>query len=283
MKIGVCGLGLGYCLSHYLAALGHDVVGVDINPDTFTKSNPRVDEEMAKFIEQNHTDESSLKFTTDHGAFADRDYIIIFVATPLVNRRLSMEHVLGAVRTCVSINPKATYLIFSTLPVGGMATIHAKFSSIRVFYTPPMVRQEHFLSTFTNPPGNLQAIGFKGQPPEDVITLYHEWLDDGVKIICCSERVVEVAKLVLNMMLSIKIVSANVVASWLEDENVAAEVCRIVNLDPRIGIGYFTPGGPAAGRCFPRDLIELEQASQGSELATFLKTVNKLNKTEELL
>ena len=284
MKIGVCGLGLGYCLSHYLTTFGYDVVGVDINPDTFTKPNPKVDEEMKKFIEDNFTHHySSLKFTTKHNSFADRDYIIIFVATPIMNKRLSMKHVLAALKTCVEVNQKATYLIFSTLPVGGMAIIHAKFPNIRVFYTPPMVRQGHFLSTFRNPPGRLQAIGFKDQPPEDVILLYSRWLAEGVRIIPHSERVVELAKLLLNMMLSIKIVSANAVASWLKDENIAKEACKIVNLDPRIGVGYFTPGGRAAGPCFPRDLTELEEVSKGSDLQILLKTVNKLNKTEELL
>jgi len=284
VKIGVCGLGLGYCLSHYLASLGHDIIGVDVNSKTFTDPNPKFDDEMKQFAEQNFDRYSTrIIFTNNHAILGDRDYIIIFVATPLINRRLSMKFVLSALETCVRNNPKATYLIFSTMPVGGMETIHNAFPKIRTFYTPPMVRAGHFLSTFKSPPGRIQPIGFKDAFPSDVIDLYRQWLEPNILIIPSSERSVEVAKLATNMMLSIKIVSANAIASWLKDEKLAKQVCNIVNSDPRVGIGYFTPGGPAAGPCFPRDVTELVEASKGTDLEKLLKVINELNKTNELV
>jgi len=239
---------------------------------------------MKKFEEQ-YFDRycTRITFTNNHAMLEDRDYIIIFVATPLINRRLSMKFVLSALETCVRNNPKATYLIFSTMPVGGMETIHNAFPKIRAFYTPPMVKAGHFLSTFKSPPGGIQPIGFKDATPTDVTDLYRIWLEPHVLITPSSERIVEVAKLAINMMLSIKIVSANAIASWLKDEKLAKQVCNIVNTDPRVGIEYFTPGGPAAGPCFPRDLTELEQASKGTDLEKLLKIINELNKTDELL
>jgi len=238
---------------------------------------------MQKFVEDNLDRYSTrITFTNNHAILGDRDYIIIFVATPLINRRLSMKIVLSALETCIENNPKATYLIFSTMPVGGMETIHKHFPKIRTFYTPPMVRAGHFLSTFKSPPGRIQPIGFKDDEfPSDVVDLYRQWLEPNAHIITSSERSVEIAKLCTNMMLSIKIVSANAIASWLQDEKLAKQVCMIVNLDPRVGIGYFTPGGAAAGPCFPRDLTELEEASKGTGLEKLLKIINELNKTDE--
>jgi len=282
--IGICGLGLGYSLTHYLAFLGYDVIGVDVNRDTFTKDNPKVDKQMRKFIVENYSAfDSHIFFSTKHADLAKCKYILIFVATPLEKRRLSMKYVLSALESTFLQNPSATYLILSTLPIGGMEIIHKTYPQMRVYYTPPMVRAQEFLQTFKKPNTGWQLIGFEDEPPIDVVALYSKWLSSDIEIIPRSERIVEVAKLATNLVLSLKIVCANAIQSWLQNQHIAEEACRIINMDPRVGVGYFKPGGPAAGPCFPRDLTELQEVSKGTDLEKLLKIINELNKTDELV
>ena len=178
----------------------------------------------------------------------------------------------------------------STLPVGEMRHIHDIFSDIRLFYCPPMVRQGNFLSTFTNPPSGQQLIGynhksdFDSDVNSDIIDLYKFWLNKEVAYInVVPENVAEIAKLCINMMLSTKIIIANSIAKWVDNKLNADLICQIVNHDPRIGTGYFTPGGPAAGRCLPRDIIELENAAADTDLSKLLKVLNEINKTGDLI
>jgi UDPglucose 6-dehydrogenase len=78
----------------------------------------------------------------------------------------------------------------------------------------------------------------------------------------------EIAKLAINVYLSVKIGFANTVARVCEeipgaDANL---VCRAIGHDSRIGSKFISPGGPPGGPCLPRDLRAF--ATLGSESAT---------------
>lgn len=287
-KLAVVGLGLGFHLSWYLASKGHEVHGVDVREEAFV--NRTVDPRLDNAWKGQGTPPPvhlSPAFSTDFANVAGCSFIFIFVSTPFDREaeRLSIRNVLDAIASASAVNPDATYLVLSTLPVGGMARIRERFPTLRMFYCPPMVKKADFLSTFVNPPSGWQLIGTDDTDhfPLDVLELYLSLLDDGVERLVRPDCVVEAAKLCTNLLLSTKVILANAIAEWLGDPEVAREVCAIVEKDPRVGKGYMTPGGPAAGPCFPRDLIELESASGGADLAEILAVLNRVNRTRELV
>ena len=299
MKLAVVGLGLGFHLSWYLALKGHDVHGVDLREEAFVGRT--VDPRLDNVWKEQGTPPPvhiSPAFSTHFEYIAGCEYVFIFVSTPFdrETERLSIRNVLDAIASASAANPSATYLILSTLPVGGMAEVRARFPDLRMFYCPPMVKKADFLATFKNPPSGWQLIGRTGADifPHDVMDLYVGLLDDPVRILVHEDRVVEAAKLCTNLLLATKIILANAIGEWLGDPEVAREVCAIVEKDPRVGKGYLAPGGPAAGPCFPRDLIELESASrsplpglpstEGSvSLFKILAVLNRVNHTWELI
>jgi UDPglucose 6-dehydrogenase len=277
-KIGVVGLGLGYGLSMYLASLGHDVVGIDIDSRAYRR--PRVDERTERWLDSvDWKGKSTPKFSTDFRRLRDSDYIAVFVSTPLVEGRLDIRNVLASLTESTKWNSRATYLIVSTLPIGAMKTIRGHFD-VRVFYTPPMVRKDDFLNTFRHPPSNWQLIGHNGiDDCEDVCELFRQWQSQVPQFVVHEDTAIA-AKLCTNLMLSTKIVMANAIESWIGAY--AKQVCEIVSSDPRIGKGYFAPGLPASGPCFPRDLTELEAVSEGP-IKRIIQTLNEANHTNELV
>lgn len=275
-KIGIVGLGLGYSLAYYLASRNHDVIGVDIDPKAI--SEPRLDSEMGLWLQTYEGVKPML--TTEFAKMYDRDFIFIFVSTPLENRRLSVRNVLSAVHDCHMVNRKAEYAVLSTLPIGGMERIHQEFSKIeKISYSPPMIKKHLFLSTFVTPPSGWQLFG--GRPSETLREIFSDAQDKEVAQIVVSNPVAEAAKLCTNLMLATKVIVANSIGEWLGDE-VGHAVCDIIGRDPRVGEGYFQPGGRAAGPCLPRDLAELEAVATNG-FHSLVAELNILNGTREIL
>jgi UDPglucose 6-dehydrogenase len=271
MRLGVVGLGLGYGFSKYLAHNGNNVIGVDIDKGAF--ENPRLDGSTAGWIQSHPSD---VEFTTEFERLEDREIIFIFVSTPLEDGRLSIRNVLAALSYCWEINKKAEYAVMSTLPIGAMKTIHGHFPEMKVLYCPPMIKKADFIYTFIFPPSGWQLFG--GEPSGKFLALF-TGLQRHTSVLVVKESVAEAAKLCTNLMLATKVIVANAIGEWLPEDGKA--VCAIVNQDPRVGQGYFTPGGPASGPCLPRDLQELEAVSEGS-LQEIVKTLNTVNHTDEL-
>jgi UDPglucose 6-dehydrogenase len=273
-KVGIVGLGLGFSFAHYLSHLGHTVVGVDIDPRVI--KNPRVDAEMKQWLKKHR---SSPRFGTDFGLLKKCDYIFIFVSSPLVRGRLSIKNVLAALRSGTKVNARAEYCVLSTLPIGGMATIHERFPALRVSYTPPMIRKHMFQSTFYSPPSGWQLFG--GRASGRLRAIFRGAQAPTTRQFRTTEDVAEAAKLCTNLMLATKIIIANAIGSWLGPSR-GKSVCEVVVADPRVGDGYFTPGGPASGPCLPRDLTEIQAVSDGG-LKELVTVLNRLNGTANLL
>jgi UDP-glucose 6-dehydrogenase len=274
IRVGVVGLGLGYALSKYAASKGYDVVGMDIDRNAFT--HPRLDEETEKWLARR---DPAVLFSNDVRDLRERELILIFVSTPLEGSRLSLRNIFAAISACRSVNENAEYAILSTLPIHAMEGLRGYFPMLRMSYTPPMVKKHKFLSTFFSPPSGWQMLS--GTPSRMLQEMFAKLQADGTRQIIAPDEVVEAAKLLTNLMLASKIIMANAATGWLGPET-GRRACEIVNLDPRVGYGYFTPGGKAAGPCFPRDLIELEAAATG-DLKKIIQTLNEANGTETLL
>lgn len=288
MKVGVVGLGLGYSLAYYLETKGHEVWGVDIREEAYT--NPRLDPTMRKFVKDYHG-LARPRFSTDFRTIQGCVFVLIFVSTPFdfATGRLSMMNVLEAVNAARLVNPDATYLVLSTLPIGGFDELRRAFPKLRMFYCPPMVKKADFLNTFRRPPSGWQLIGVPEEIRKEIreeavgdVLRFYAGLVEGTLLVR-PYRVVEAAKLCTNLLLSAKIILANAIGDWIADPDRAREVCEIVGADPRVGEGYFTPFiSKAAGPCFPRDLEELYTVSSG-HLEQILTVLNAVNGTARLI
>ena len=282
-RIAVLGLGLGYSLSVLLAERGFHVLGIDIDPQRVTKPpNPRdVTQMMTPQIEKR------IKLTSGYDEIHTADVVMVFVATPLVDGRLSTEYVESAIQSTLDGgNQAAPILVLSTLPVGGTQRILSRFPEIgsRYIYSPPWVQQGRFIKTFLRP--RYLFFGAYGQHWRKAHELYsllgvkaeRFWIED--------PETVEMAKLTANAFFSMKIMFANALDSsiWSNPNHPHSHrVFQMIGNHQDISPIFFMPGEPFGGPCFPRDVEELRNAldpSPFSELMCFIQELNEKRRNE---
>lgn len=145
MKIAVAGLGyVGLSLA-VLLSQHNEVVGLDILKEKVdlinNKKSPIKDKELEEYLT---TKKLNLKATTNiEKAYKDAQYIIIATPTdydPELNyfNTSSVEKVMSDI---LRINPKATIIIKSTVPVGFTKLARKKFNTENIIFSPEFLRE----------------------------------------------------------------------------------------------------------------------------------------------
>jgi UDPglucose 6-dehydrogenase len=123
----------------------NDVVAVDISPDRVEMINERkspiVDVELENFLA---TKELHLSATLDpEQALTGADYVI--VATPtnydVDTNKFDTSSVEAVIETATRINPAATIVIKSTIPVGFVDDVRQRLGTEQVIFSPEFLRE----------------------------------------------------------------------------------------------------------------------------------------------
>ncbi|THE65140.1 nucleotide sugar dehydrogenase [Salinadaptatus halalkaliphilus] len=118
----ICIVGLGYVglpLAYEFDAAGHDVAGVDVDPDTIETLESGTD--PTGDVGDTAIADSGLEFTTDPTVIEDATYVIVAVPTPVTDReRPNLELVENAGTTVGRhLQPGTTVVLESTVYPGG--------------------------------------------------------------------------------------------------------------------------------------------------------------------
>ena len=140
MKIAVAGLGYVGLSNAVLLSQNHDVTAVDLNEkrvlDIQAKRSPIIDAEIEDYLANR-----PLKLTaTTEAAEAFRDAGFVIVATPTnyntETNYFDTSSVESVINSVTAINPKATIIVKSTIPVGFVERIRAKLNTDQVIFSP---------------------------------------------------------------------------------------------------------------------------------------------------
>lgn len=145
MKIAVAGTGYVGLSNAVLLAQHNEVVALDINDEKVASINakctPIDDPEIKEFLENKAL---NLRATTDrYDAYLNADFII--VATPTdydaSTNYFDTSTVESVIRDVSCINPEASVIIKSTIPVGFTGEIKSKFPNMDIIFSPEFLRE----------------------------------------------------------------------------------------------------------------------------------------------
>ncbi|MFF8346983.1 UDP-glucose dehydrogenase family protein [Cellulosimicrobium funkei] len=290
MRVSVHGCGyLGAVHAAALARLGHEVVGIDVDPARVAA----LAEGRAPFFEPGLAalladpgGAGSLTFSTDvaHAGVADVHFLC--VGTPQsagsgVADLQQLEAALAALRP--HLRPGAVVVGKSTVPVGTAARLATGLpDGVRLAWNPEFLREGHAVADTLHPDRLVYGVPDDGDAlVERLDAVYARLLDDGVPRLVTDLATAELAKVAANAFLATKISFANAVAEVCEAAGGdAVALVGTMALDRRIGGEYLGVGLGFGGGCLPKDIRAF--AARARELGvgpavSFLDEVDAIN------
>jgi GDP-mannose 6-dehydrogenase len=285
MRVSVFGLGyVGSVTAACLADAGHEVVGVDVNPEKVAivsaGDSPVVEPGLGQLLAR-VVKSGCLKATTSTtDAVRDTDLALICVGTPSgANGELDVSFIrrvgeeVGSA-LCGSQRVYTVVLRSTVLPGTTERVLLAALCSgsgrdlgpqLRVAVNPEFMREGSSLRDFHAPP--LTLVGCADEETPELLRSVYSSVR--APFVSTTIRTAEMVKYVGNAFHAVKVCFANEIADLCTSLDVGAqEVMRIFRMDRTLNVSdsYLRPGFAFGGSCLPKDLRALLYAARRTDV-----------------
>ena len=274
LKIAVAGTGYVGLSIATLLSQHHQVTAVDVVPEKVEKINNRISPIQDEYI-QRYFAEKSLDLTaTLDGALAYRDADFVVIAAPTnydpVKNFFDTHHIEDVIDLVLSVNPDATMVIKSTIPVGYCQKLYQKYGTINLLFSPEFLRESKALEDNLYPSriivGYPKLMNLGAAHVEQMLShakVFAQLLQEGaikqdIPTLFMGATEAEAVKLFANTYLALRVSYFNELDTYAEVKNLdSAAIIQGIGLDPRIGTHYNNPSFGYGGYWLPKDTKQL--------------------------
>lgn len=294
IKIAVAGTGYVGMSIATLIAQHHQVIAVDVIPEKVNQINNKISPIQDEYIEK-YLAEKDLKLTaTLDGASAYKDADFVIIAAPTnydpVKNFFDTHNIEDVIDVVLEVNPEATIVIKSTIPVGYCRSLYVKYfkkfkqlgcersRKLNLLFSPEFLRESKALYDNLYPSRIIvgypkmieqfeeenEAINtIAGNHLKEAAEIFAKLLQEGaikkdIDTLFMGTKEAEAVKLFANTYLALRVSYFNELDTYAEMKGLdSGPIIQGVGLDPRIGNHYNNPSFGYGGYCLPKDTKQL--------------------------
>ena len=263
-NIAVAGTGyVGMSIATLLSQHNH-VTAVDIIPEKVElinkKQSPIQDDYIEKYLKEKDLD--LIATLNAESAYKDADFVIIAAPTNYDSKKnfFDCKAVEDVIELVLKVNPSATMIIKSTIPVGYTKSIREKYNTKNIIFSPEFLRESQALYDNLYPSRIIVSCDDNSRERAELFAnlLQQGAIKEDIDTLFMGFTEAEAVKLFSNTYLAMRVAYFNELDTYCASRGLnSKDIINAVGKDPRIGTHYNNPSFGYGGYCLPKDTKQL--------------------------